>query len=146
MFKERPDTERRDSFLNSLLEELEAMHLPKEQAKELEDRIRKKLIIRKDQLRYKSFRSEKTEAKGLDYLGKVRLIEQTLAGSYDLLEILERTPKGLPKRSLVKPVKLDKSGSDLVLHGTVLPEGEEVSMRVRKIGYLRRVKGSIFSV
>ncbi|MEW5815184.1 MAG: hypothetical protein AB1798_07270 [Spirochaetota bacterium] len=128
-----------------LLDRLASLKLSKDQINELKARIKKKLILFPDQIQKGLKPQEKTEAKGLDYLGKVRLIEQALQTKTDLLEIIERAPDGSPSRLLLKPVELKKSGSDLLLTGKILPEETWVNIQVRKIGLLRKLKSSLFA-
>jgi len=128
-----------------LLKALEALSLPDELRQDMEARIRKKLILYETQLRFAASRQERTEAKGLDYVGKVRLIEQALDGGTDLLEILERQAKGGARRLLVKPLQLGRVGDDLLLSGRLLPEETPVQIKVRKIGLVRKLRGSLYA-
>lgn len=128
--------------LNSQLDRLE---IPADLSSELRARIAKKLILFPNQLEQSQPRAEKNEAKGLDYVGKVRLVEQALKSGSDLLEILERTSNGTTRRLLVRPSDLKKSGNDLVLQAHTLPENEQVQIRVRKIGLVRKLKSSLYA-
>lgn len=88
---------------------------------------------------------EKNEAKGLDYTGKVRLIERALSESNALLELVERTRGGSPRRVLMKPEDLRKTGTDLLLLGRSLPEEEMVTVTVRRISLVRKLKSSLYA-
>ncbi len=124
---------------------LDELELPRDIHEQIAARIENRVIIHPSQVHPEAVRQEKTEAKGLDYLGKVRLIEQALTSDSELLEIIERSSDGSPQRLLLKPTELRKNGNDLILHGLQLPEESEISARVRKIGLLRKIKGSLFS-
>lgn len=128
-----------------LHERLESLELSPEVASDLAARINKKLILFSDQLGRSQPKIEKSEAKGVDYIGKVRLVEQALKSGTDLLEILERTANGNSRRLLVRPVEVRKGGSDLILRAVTLPENETVHIVVRKIGLVRKLKSSLYA-
>ncbi|HUX22410.1 MAG TPA: hypothetical protein VMW69_14295, partial [Spirochaetia bacterium] len=128
-----------------LSEELAKLDLSPELSSELGARITKKLILFRKQLEQTQLKFEKNEAKGLDYVGKVRLVEQALKSGSELLEVLERTPKGSTRRLLVRPIEVRKSGNELVLHAQTLPENESVEIKIRKIGLVRKLKSSLYA-
>ena len=80
----------------NLIERLTSLSLPKEVAEEIRARIDKRIILFPEQIHAGMARQEKTEAGGLDYIGKVRLIEKAISSKKDLLEVIERTSKGSP--------------------------------------------------
>jgi hypothetical protein len=109
----------------------------------LEQLVRKKVIIFPSQIR-SDLRSQKpSEARGIDYSGKVRVVEETIHSSWDVLEAVERDPKGAPIRHLLRPEKLQKMGNDLLLYGREFPQMKEVKLRVRKLSYVRRWRNSL---
>ncbi len=117
--------------------------LNEEQRQELSGRVRQKLILSADQIDPGALKSEKTEARGLDYVGKVRIIEQAIRAGASLLEIIQRTEDGSPQRRLVEPLELEKRGNELVLVGEELPERQQVKLQVRKIGLVRRLRSGL---
>lgn len=136
---------------SELMATLEGMELPADKHEELAQRIRRRLIIQPAQINPHVTRGERTEAKGLDYVGKVRLIEQVLkrrsgpqASPGDYLEIIQRTSKGAPERLLIRPRELGKAGNQLVLVGVSIPDDREVRIPVSKIGIVRKLRGSLF--
>ncbi len=133
------------SMTKELYGRLEELSLPKEASEEIRARIQKRLILFPDQINAGMARQEKTEAKGLDYIGKVRLIEQAIASKKDLLEVIERTAKGSPRRILIKPEETKKTENDLILIGKTLPEEEEIKIFVRKASLVRKLKSSLFA-
>ena len=142
------ESERADAaadLVDELNSQLDRLEIPADLSSELRARIAKKLILFPNQLEQSQPRAEKNEAKGLDYVGKVRLVEQALKSGSDLLEILERTSNGATRRLLVRPSDLKKSGNDLVLQAHTLPENELVQIRVRKIGLVRKLKSSLYA-
>lgn len=107
------DSVKNDEFcekhLRQMETELEKMNLPKEQKEELLLRINRKTIVHSAQLRSDSVRPEKTEAFGMDFLGKIHVLESAIAFS-DLVEI--NSASGIVTGF---PVKIEKSAGDAVL-------------------------------
>ncbi len=129
---------------------LEALETQRDKREEIEERIKRKLIVHPSQISPHITRGERIEAKGLDYTGKVRLIEQVLqdqrgGGRGESLEIVRRTPRGAPSRSIVHPVDLQKSGTQLILVGFTVPDEREVRIPVSKMVLVRKLKGTLFS-
>lgn len=122
---------------------LEKKNLPKDQNDELTARIERRLIVSEAQLIGAAVRYEKLEARGLDYVGKVRLAEQALS-SQSLVELFWRGPKGEPNRFLGNLKALEKSAGEVRLVLDPVPEGESFSVPIGKISLLRRIKRSIF--
>jgi len=139
------DGRRREAINRELHRTLEGLKLSDELKAELSARIKKKLILFPEQIAQVPPRPEKSEAKGLDYLGKVRLIEQALKAGSELLEVIERSPAGSTRRLLVKPTELRRTGDDLLLLGEELPRGEPVQVKVRKIVLVRKLKSSLYA-
>ncbi len=117
--------------------------LPKDQLDELAARVDRRVVLTESQLVGAAVRYEKLEAKGLDYVGKVRVAEQALS-SGSLVELFWRGPKGEPNRALGAPVSLDKSGGEVELSLDPAPRGERLKIAVGKISLIRRIKRSIF--
>ena len=148
----RTDEIRTDDIRTELLAELESIadRFTPQQIDEVRRRIDEKLIILKSLIRPISSQGETYEAKGLDYLGKLRLIEQAIREE-SVLEIIERTTAGRPRKLEMKPLRIEKSKtqsasrSDLVLVGRVVPTAEEMSVKVSKMGLVRRIPSSLLS-
>lgn len=119
--------------------------LSEEQRREVERRIERKLILVPEQVTTALAPREVQEARGLDYVGKVRLIEQAISRGTDHLEITERGQGGNPRRHFLRPLRLDKRSQNLVLHGEPVGEQREVAVRVDKIGLVRVVRGTLFA-
>ncbi|MFW5747705.1 MAG: hypothetical protein ACOCX6_02790, partial [bacterium] len=135
-----------DSLLDELIGQVEAMDISDEEREELEARVRKRLILFEEQLIPGVVRAgDKAEAKGVDFIGKVRLIEQTVQSKSDLLEVIVRGARGEPKRYLMKPKTIDRSGSELKLIGNILPGEKEMTLKIRKLSLVRRLKSSLYS-
>lgn len=137
------DEDRIQKQIDHFTQLLEKKRLPRESHDELASRIERRLIVSEAQLVAEAVRFEKLEAKGLDYVGKVRVTEQAMT-SGSLLEIFWRGSKGEPNRALGTPLALDKSGGELVLVLSPAPRGEKLRLPLGKISLLRRIKRSIF--
>ncbi len=124
----------------ALLAELEALGLEDDEAAEIRDRIERGLILVPRQLR--PLATEKAEARGLDYLGKVRLIERAIERGA-LVEMLERGASGAPHKILARPEKLEKSAAGLILAAEALPDGHRVKVAVSRLSRVRLVMRSL---
>jgi len=129
--------------LEALRSALAAKPLPKDQRDELAARLERRVVLAPTQLVGAAVRYEKLEAKGLDYVGKVRVAEQAIAiGSF--VEMFWRGPKGEPNRALGAPIALEKNGGEVELVVDPAPRGERIKVAVGKISLIRRIKRSIF--
>ncbi|MFA6505217.1 MAG: hypothetical protein WCT14_03915 [Treponemataceae bacterium] len=129
--------------LKALKAALDRKGLPKDQKDELSARLDRRVVLVESQLVGAAVRYEKLEAKGLDYVGKVRVAEQAIS-SGSLVEIFWRGPKGEPNRALGAPVSLDKAGGEVELSVDPAPRGDRITVAVGKISLIRRIKRSIF--
>lgn len=127
----------------SLKEGIEKLDTGEEVKQELGRRLELKLLLYPEQLENEAARRAAAEARGLDYLGKIRIIETALSASGDLLEVLTRKPGGEPERMLLRPRSLEKGSSDVILHAVSLPENRPVKVLVRKIALLRKLTGTL---
>jgi hypothetical protein len=136
-----------DRLIQELTSRLKSMNIDQDGKRELTKLIDKRLILYPEQLDYYSTApKEKTEARGFDYVGKIRIIEQTLVRDDLLLEVTNRDSGGKSVKYLVKPTELQKSGNDLDLYCIELPGKSELKMRVRTMSLVRAVRGSLFVV
>lgn len=122
---------------------IEDDELTEEQREDLAARVRQKLILSPEQIRPGVLKTEKREARGLDYIGKVRIIEEVVRNGGAFLEIIERSEDGAPQRRLVEPLELSKRDNELYLAGEELPERTPVELRVRKLGLVRRLRAGL---
>jgi len=127
-----------------LKEALASSERSPDEVKELGDRIERRLVLTAEQIARSDPRSERLEAAGLDYLGKVRVVERALRGAGDRLEVLYRLPGAEPVRALLRPVKLDKNDKGLVLEAEDLGTGGPVRVPLGAVSTVRRVRASLF--
>ena len=130
----------REEELLASLDEADITDAGKE---EMALRIRRKLILLPEQVRPGAVRAERREAKGLDYVGKVRIIESALRTPGEKLEVIQRGRDGRPVRFLLSPATLERRGAEMVLVGEEITNGEVVRISVGKIALVRALRGWI---
>lgn len=126
------------------MKELDNRNLSPEVAKEMALRIEKKLILFSTQLSFDIGNRDRQEARGLDYVGKVRVIEQALREGDETLEVVVRRSSGEPVQMRLRPRELEKRGTRLLLKAFDI-HGEETSLPVEKISLVRRLRGFLIS-
>jgi hypothetical protein len=131
------------AWLPEIYEKLDATKMGSDQREAMRGRVESRLIVVREQVADGTMKVEKTEARGLDYVGKVRIIEQAVRAGTALLEIIERSDDGSPIKRLVEPLELEKGGNDLILIAEQLPEREEIRVRVRKLGLVRKLRSGL---
>ena len=107
-------------------------------------RIHRRLVLEDKQLVRPWGRMERSEARGLDFAGKLRIAEQAAASSHDLLEIQQRDGEGQPKSFLVLPKTIERMGKDFLLKGETVDTHEPFSGYVGKMSLVRRIRVSLF--
>jgi hypothetical protein len=132
-------------FQKELNIKLNSLKLSSHEQEGFKVRIDKKLILHPDQIQKGNIRNEKTEASGMDYIGKVRLIERALESKNELLEVTFGNPIEKLTTYLVKPVDFDKSQEDLLLNAISLPDEKNIQLIVRKMSKVKRLKSSLFA-
>lgn len=129
-----------EKILEGLKKLLDSMTLTYEQRFGLEDRIERKIIVNPIQLRPESVRFEQIEATGMDFTGKIHLIESAIEKNY-LLEIeLEDKNASLVGR----PVSLNKKTTEAEVQFILEPENETVNIPVAKAVRIKRIRGKSY--
>ena len=110
----------------------------KEEEDELKSRVSRGIIVSGSQLKNVSIRPEKNEAFGMDYLGKIRVIEHALS-SENFAEITydDTIFFGLP-------VKLEKVAGDTFVSFILEPSKEEKQFSLGHAQKVKRIPGAIF--
>ncbi|MBI9099711.1 MAG: helicase-associated domain-containing protein [Spirochaetaceae bacterium] len=132
-----------ESHKESLLRKLNSSGIKGDERKEIEARIKRKLIILESQISRGIIRPEITEAKGMNFQGKVRLIESALLNSSDRLELNHYTQDGV-ETILVQPIELLKEEKERTLIGKILPDEEMIRIKVSKISKVKKIRSSLF--
>lgn len=122
---------------------LDALSLAPELHDSLKSRIDRRIVLVPSQLDPESVRLEKVEARGMDFLGKVRIAEYALV-SGSLLEIALDEKDG-STRLLGHPVSTEKRTGDVLLKIALEPDGQIEQVSLGRAVLVRRIRGSIFS-
>jgi len=139
-----PVPESVDPDSDEIRKKIEDSKLNSEQKEVISERVERKLILFPEQISKGIARYEKTEAKGLDYNGKVRIAEQIAGSRGFLAEIIETGPEGELVKKLIKPDKLEKDGNNYYLKGVLLQDDSEVSISISKVSLIRKIRTSLF--
>lgn len=134
-----PETE--NTIHTELVSALESLHPAKDQRDALLSRIERKIIISPTQLDPDSVRPEKMEARGMDFLGKVRVAEQAVATG-TLLEIHVDSGNRI---LLGKPLSMEKKRGDMLLKLQSEADDTIDTVSLGRAVLVRRLRGSIFS-
>jgi hypothetical protein len=133
-------------FLGQLTDTLKDLDFPTEQYEALADRIQRRIILNPVQLRHASVRAEKTEAGGIDFLGKLSFIGNAIT-QRDLLEFgVGREGSPSARRIIGTPVWLSKRANDSFVTVMVEPEKRSEQYAVGQLRYVRKVRTSIFKM
>ena len=130
----------RDNLLRSFYAELENKRLPEEQADGLRSRIRRKIIVNANQLRGESVRFERIEAGGMDFLGKVHVIDHAISTN----SMIEISFDEESERIVGTPIGIEKSEGDALLKLCVEPDKKVRVVSVSRAGFIKRIRGAIF--
>jgi hypothetical protein len=141
---------------------LDGIRLGKMEREELSARIERRLVLSETQLTGASLRSERLEARGLDYVGKSAVAKDAIA-TKSMVEISWPGPGGEIRRVIGVPQGLEKKEGESILvlgnsdkesasrqtpfsetsfQETSIPE--TIRIPLAKISLLRRIKQSIF--
>ena len=128
-------------YILHLKETVENSDFDKYQKESLLNRISRRLIISEAQLTAGAVRTEILEAEGMDFSGKVHLIEAAIKDS-DLLEItLPDYKSGENYFTIVgNALGISRTAEDAVLRFSVRPSENIENIVVSRITYLRRLK------
>lgn len=128
-----------EAHLKKMKDDVEKLDLSPGQKEGLLLRIERKIILATTQLRGDSVRVEKTEASGMDFVGKVYVLEQAIAAS-NMIEISTGANVyfGLP-------TKLEKRAGDASLTMTLENEQETIKLSIGQARTIKRFRGSLFS-
>lgn len=132
-----------DALRAELLASLEALALPDDLRDALRSRIDRRIALSPAQLDPDSVRVEKVEARGMDFLGKVRIAEYALAAG-SLLEIVCDEKDG-SRQMIGRPISTEKRTGDVLLRLAIEPDQGIEQVSLGRAVLVRRIRGSIFS-
>lgn len=137
------ETERKEFFEN-MRKELSLLNLPQEQTEGLQLRIQRKIVLNPSQLIGQSVRHEKYEARGMDFQGKIHIIEHAITNGNMIELIYDDANSEDGKKSIVgNPIAIEKQVGDNFIKLRIEPSQE---IQVFSIGQARTVKRIRFSI
>lgn len=135
----RAAKEKQDEFIKNLRSLVEQKKMTKVIAEGLFDRIERRLVVDAAQLRPESVRMELTEAFGMDYAGKIHLIEQAIAQN-SLVELKYDKSDGTALQILGTPLSLDRQSHDTWVKVQMLPDKDVQEFSIGQALKIRRVR------
>lgn len=129
------------TLINSLKSALDTRELDEHQRESLEHRISNRLILSETQLKTTAVRTEILEAEGMDFAGKVHLIEAAIKEE-DLMELhLPSTENVREFFTIVgKPLGISKQPGEAIMRFQVEPTKDIENFLVSRITRLRRLR------
>ena len=127
---------------------LDTLNVTPEQKDGLLDRIQRKIVLDPVQLRGESVRLERLEAGGMDYAGKIHVIDSAIT-SNSMVELEFEHPAvatesdGGPVIYMGVPLALEKQGSDAFIRIELIPQHEEKLFSIGKARHVKRIRGSV---
>ncbi len=130
-----------DKLLKNLKACLQKMDMDTHIKESLEYRISNRLILSENQLKTASVRTEILEADGMDFAGKVHLIEAAVKDE-DLMEIQMPDSDGSGNFFTIMghPLGISKQPGEAVMRLQIEPTGDIQNLLVSRITHLRRLR------
>jgi hypothetical protein len=136
-----PNLQKGEKFIAQLCESLKSKNLDKIQKESLEHRIKNRLIVTEAQLTAAAVRAEILEADGIDFSGKVHLLE-TAVKEGDLTELQLPNADGSAGsfQILGIPLSISKQPGEAVLRFQIQPTNQIETLLVSRISHVRRLR------
>ncbi|MBQ3966344.1 MAG: hypothetical protein II684_05885, partial [Treponema sp.] len=135
----------RASHFDAMRADLEKLNLLPEQKDGLLDRIRRKIILSPQQLRADSVRLERVMAGGMDFSGKVHIIESAISSS-SMVELEYENPNEPDGEGVIvvgNPLSVEKMENDALIRIELIPQHEEKLFSIGKARMVKRIRGSV---
>ncbi len=129
--------EERAKHFEEMRSALEKLSLTPEQKEGLLERIEHKIILSPVQLRANSVKFERIEAGGMDFSGKLHIIEGSISNN-SMVEL--HFDSGV---IIGVPVSVSKTEADANVLLEVMPEHEQKLLSIGKAKFVKRVRGSV---
>ena len=129
--------EERAAHFEKMRAELEKLNLPQEKKEGLLERIQHKIILTPAQLRADSVKYERIEAGGMDFSGKLHIVEGSIS-SNSMVELQFDT-----QVIVGVPISVTKTGSDATVLMEVMPERSEKLLSIGQAKFVKRIRGSV---
>lgn len=138
---EIPSVQNAAKLLESLQSALSKKEIDKNQKESLAHRISSRLILSENQLNNASIRTEILEADGMDFTGKVHLIDAAISEE-DLLELQLPNASGNGNFFTIvgKPLSISKQPGEAVMRFQIEPTKSIETLLVSRITHLRRLR------
>lgn len=138
-------SQKADEFKKALIEKLESMELSKQQYEGLLTRIERKVILNEEQLKPETVRLEILEADGMNYNGKIHLLENAIqAGDMIELTIPNENDSSIMETFLGQPLMLAKQTNDSLVKFADQKSGEIRFYSVSRANHIKIIRTSIF--
>ena len=144
--QENPNLQIKNELIQELKKHLSTMELTKEQYEDLLNRINRKIVITKTQLRKETVKVEKIEAFGMDFSGKIHVIENAIS-SKSFIEISYEA-NNLPEGKQVilgTPISLSKDINDTYVEILVEPEKTQKTLSLASALSVKKIRGAILN-
>ena len=144
--EENPNSQIKDELLTELKNHLETMELSKDQYDDLLNRINRKIIISKVQLRKETVKVEKTEAFGMDFSGKIHVIENAIS-TKKLIEITYESSDSPEGKNIIigSPLFLTREASDTFVDIILEPEKTQKTLSLASAISVKKLRGAILN-
>lgn len=129
------DKDKQKTILDELKSELDGMNLPLDQKEGLLDRINRRIVLNKSQLVGESVRFEKVEAGGMDYTGKIHVIESAIQNG-GILEVALDSGNSVAGR----PAELNKKAPNAQLILELSSSGEKICIPVSSAVRIKKTR------
>lgn len=129
------DKDKQKAILDELKSELDGMNLPQDQKEGLLDRINRRIVLNKSQLVGESVRFEKVEAGGMDYTGKIHVIESAIQNG-GILEVALDSGNSVAGR----PAELNKKAPNAQLILELSSSGEKICITVSSAVRIKKTR------
>lgn len=137
-----------EDFKNALYEKLKTLELTKQQFEGLATRIKRNVILTEEQLKPETVRMEILEADGMNYAGKIHLLENAINdGDMIEIEIPDEKNSSVINKILGQPLMLMKQQNDSLVKISISNEEETSSIRfysVSRANHIKIIRTSIF--
>lgn len=139
------NSKKAEQIKSEFLSYLDTIELSKQQKECLTNRIQKNIILTKDQLKPETVRLEILEADGMNFSGKIHLIENAINHS-DMLEILipAENNSGKMEKFFGKPLLIIRQATDSMLKMQLDNSEETKIFSVSRINHAKIIKTSVF--
>lgn len=138
-------SQKADEFKKALIAKLESMELSKQQYEGLLTRIERKVILNEEQLKPETVRLEILEADGMNYNGKIHLLENAIqAGDMIELTIPNENDSSIMETFLGQPLMLAKQTNDSLVKFADQKSGEIRFYSVSRANHIKIIRTSIF--